>query len=148
MHLEGDRLVTDAGHATGLPQEPTPELLDVVRGPQAWHQGPDLFAVARLPVTAGPSRLLVVRRPLQPADRGPVLVAGGLLAVIGLALGWYLARRIHRPVEALTQAAEAALEGRPEPDVVSASDETEVLRSSVLRLAERYRSSSHHAPRG
>lgn len=134
----GDRLRPLGG---GPEREPEPEMVQVVDGPQVWTTPTGGVAAAALLPGTSPARILfAVRPPAAPPVGGEglalaILAAGGLLA-------WYLARRIYRPVEALVEEAQAALDQRPSRSVFPTSDETATLRSSITELAHRYRSST------
>ena len=143
LHLAGDRVVVEAGTATDLAGEPGPELVQVVHQPQAWSlEDGFLAAAARLPGTEGDSRILYAERRMVAPEATKFWVIGGCMLVLGALLGWYLARRIYRPVEWLTHEADNALHGRPAGADRQESEETQALRSSIIELADRYRSSS------
>lgn len=61
--------------------------------------------------------------------------------ILAAVLGWYLTRHLWRPFEAAQATIDAALAGKPSTEALSASEETALLQSSVILLAERSRSS-------
>lgn len=121
---------------------PHPDLVLAAGGALAWIDRPGLLAAAA-PLAAdgnGARSLLYGERPDLALDPTLPLIVSVLVAVLGGALGWYLTRRIYQPVEWLTHEAEAALAGRPRLGQERSSLETASLRSSVIVLADRYRS--------
>lgn len=69
----------------------------------------------------------------------------GSIALAGI-LGWYLTRHLWRPFEAAQASIDAALAGQPSAEILSSSEETALLQSSVILLAERSRSSGQVEP--
>jgi HAMP domain-containing protein len=137
LRLTPDRVTTEPGGRGPLPQEPTPDLLEALHRPVAREEGPWVTVAVPLP----DGRVLYAERPVPPRD--PTLLAALALALLasGAGLGWYLARRLYRPVEWLTEEAQAALDGRPRAAWRSSSEETRALESSITALADHYRSS-------
>lgn len=129
---------------------PHPDLVLAAGGTLAWIDRPGLLAAAApLAMDAqGERHLLYGERPALVPDPSLPLALSALIIVLGGALGWYLARRIYQPVEWLTLEAESALAGRPRLAFERSSKETAALRSSVITLADRYRTerSSGHNP--
>lgn len=119
------------------------------RGPLA--EGPTLLRYtgpAGAPVFARAARvastpwLVVVELPaspvLAPARRflARALLASLLLTGVGVAAAWWMSRRITRPLETLTSAAEALAAGRPAPAVgVDRADELGRLEASFNAMA-------------
>jgi hypothetical protein len=143
LRLTTDRVAPDPGSRGPLPQEPSPELVQVVHGPQAWRQEDRIAVAVRLGGAQDDGRILYAERLARAWNPTDALLIGTLLLVGGGLLGGYLARRIYRPVEWLTAEAQAALDGRPSPTNPAVSAETETLNSSISQLAEHYRSSRH-----
>ncbi len=152
LKLDKDQ-VTVARRAGAPPaldlQAPPHQLWLVVDAPQWWPIEGDQIAVAvGLRDPAGRIGGILYGQIQDPALGlvGELVLALLALALTALFLGWYLSRRIYRPVEALAEQARAALEGRTPPPQDTHSAETAVLRSSLMGLIERYRSSSGKTP--
>ena len=129
----------------GPARDAEPELVQVVDGPQVWATASGGVAAAALLPGTQPIRILYAVRAPAPPPLGAEVVALALVAAGGL-LAWYLAWRIYRPVEALAEEAQAALDQRPTRQAFATSDETATLRSSITELAHRYRSSTKTPP--
>ncbi|MBA3685064.1 MAG: hypothetical protein H0W72_07455 [Planctomycetes bacterium] len=122
---------------------PMPELVSAVHAPQSWRRDDGDWGIAAPIVGAdGLATGVLVGRHVAGATPAwdVVAVAVGLVVALGVALGGYLVRHLHRPVEALQRAAESAMTGEP-TDARDASEETSACASAVHALAERYRSS-------
>jgi hypothetical protein len=122
---------------------PPPELTLAVAEQQLWTTPAGAVAVAtalRGTHAGGPTHVLYGQARLTDAGPAPALWTAIIVLVLaGGGLGWYLARRIWRPIEALAADAEAALRGEG-PRPLMASSETKGVRSSLVTLVERYRS--------
>ncbi len=152
LKLEHDRVTVArrAGAAPALdPQAPPHQLWLVVDAPQWWPIDGDHIAVAvGLRDPGGRINGILYGQIQDPRpDQGIDLILAILaLALTALLLGWYLSRRIYRPIESLAEQARSALEGQPAPTQDTHSAETAVLRSSLMGLVERYRSTSGKTP--
>ena len=130
-------------------QAPPHQLWLVVDTPQWWPIEGDHLAVAvGLRDPAGRIGGILYGQIQDPRLdlSGELILAFLALVLTALLLGWYLSRRIYRPVEALAEQARAALEGQAAPPQDTHSAETAVLRSSLMGLIERYRSTSGKTP--
>ncbi len=122
---------------------PLPELIAAVHAAQYWRADDGDWLVAAPIVEADglTSGVLLGRHVVTAAPAwGCVGLATGAVFALAAALGAYLVRHLHHPVEALQRAAEAAMTGEPEGEQ-ALSEETSACASSVHALASRYRSS-------
>lgn len=129
------------------PDGPPPELINAWTAPRGWIETDGrLCGAAAIRDADGAALGLVHLAFVEPAparlDAAGLLPALGLLILTGSLLGWYLARRIYAPVEALSAQAEAALDGR-DLGAFAGSQETGRLASAIDALATAYRSSTH-----
>lgn len=142
----GDGLALSASAGAPLPfalNDPPPAVIAAVSAPQTWILPDGRLGVA-VPVRGDRLATEAVLVGICPAAANgglaDALTTGLLLTLAtGLALAWYLVRRIYRPVRLLQCEVDAVLAGRPMPGVGSETAETATLRSSVIQLVTRYR---------
>jgi hypothetical protein len=145
LRFETDGQVTILTHHGQMPQlrtdDPPPVLAEAVVLPRTWKSGL-LCAAAPLLDADGHLRGIVYGEYQHaiPWNRDRLLVWIGGLAVLALALSWYLARRIYRPIRWLEADARAALEQRSSTEKPTHSMETADVSGSVEILVSRYRS--------
>ncbi len=146
LRPQGDGLVLSASAGAPLPfalDDPPPAVIAAVAAPQTWDLPDGRLGVA-VPVRGDRLATEAVLVGICPTTVPGVLADGlapGLLGILitGLALAWYLVRRIYHPVRQLQGEVDAVLAGRPMPGVGSETAETATLRSSVIQLVTRYR---------
>lgn len=145
LRMRDDRaqILASAGALALRADGPPPGLTQSVAGPGCYDiPGPRLAASAVIRDADGLVQGFVygecpaLEREL--AWLGFYWAACILLAAI---LGWYLTRHLWRPFEAVKATIDAALAGKPGSETYAASEETALLQSSVILLAERSRSS-------
>lgn len=126
---------------------PDPQVFDAVTHPQVWDgpRGQVRAAVALWDANGDFQALLYAEahRTLEEGRNWIALVATLVLA-LSAAMGWYLVRRVYRPVEDLCVQAEAALRGRAIAPRYR-SRETDATASAVSALATAYLS-DHQSP--
>lgn len=119
-------------------QEAPPDLLLSVHGPRLWQTGRLVQMAAPMADAQNPGRLLLIQIP-SPGwsfPTWPWLAGAGTILVLASLLGLYLLRRIAAPVAALTERAEALLQGRTPSDLpLPHSAETSRL-ATVITLVE------------
>ncbi|MFW5698826.1 MAG: hypothetical protein ACOCYN_03135 [Planctomycetota bacterium] len=128
------------------PEGPPPELINAWTTPRGWVDADGrLHGAAAIRDADGAALGLLHLAFVQSAparlDPAGLRAPLGLLVLTGSLLGWYLARRIYAPVEALSAQAEAALDGRDLAGFAG-SQETGRLASAIDALASAYRSST------
>lgn len=145
LRMSDDRAVilASAGELTLRADGPPPGLSQSVEGPGCYEiAGPRLAASCVIRDAEGLVQGFVYGEcPVLESDLAWLgWFWSGCLALAAI-LGWYLTSHLWRPFEAAQATIDAALAGKPSAEVMSVSEETALLQSSVILLAERSRSS-------